>query len=466
MKGYKMRQVVLLVLFFSLPLFAIKPANPTNFQWSVTAHSATISWQDNDNNEQGFKIYRDGKLIYITKEGVTHYVDRGLKANTSYRYTVKATDIARYKLLPPKNNQKLYFGAEPGYAEDTTNVKLIGEKIEEFDRNAGKQTMWAYLSDNWTNWASRGSFPYPKAQIDAILNKQKKVVFLRMIPYKSKYSVSPIETVAEAEACFSNKNCVKETYSLDDIANNRSVQAKLRAWAIGAKEHFQEQKNRGKAFYLMIDFAPEMNGYWFPWGGAHQAPDKYIAAYRKVVEIFREVKVPHVTWVFHPSLPNQDDWWWYHESKENNGSGLKGSDIWATPANYYPGDEYVDWIGFSRYGIDEVVPPRVTSYPSFAEKMNKFYLITDISPTKPLMVAEFAVAESSFASRVKSLWIKGAFDVIFSQPRIRAFSYWNENWDADINMQIESSTKSLQAFKTGVANSKVINQPRISYEGR
>jgi hypothetical protein len=57
--------------------------------------SVKISWQDNSNNEAGFKIYRDGALIHTTIADITTFIDSGLQPKTSYTYTVKATDGKR-----------------------------------------------------------------------------------------------------------------------------------------------------------------------------------------------------------------------------------------------------------------------------------------------------------------------------------------------------------------------------------
>ncbi len=66
---------------------------PTNLNAKVQDSKFIIlTWSDNSDNEDGFKIYRDGKLIFTTKRDVNKYVDSGLEENRFYTYTVKATN--------------------------------------------------------------------------------------------------------------------------------------------------------------------------------------------------------------------------------------------------------------------------------------------------------------------------------------------------------------------------------------
>ncbi|MCK5521943.1 MAG: leucine-rich repeat domain-containing protein [Thiomargarita sp.] len=62
---------------------------------TATAVSQTqidLSWTDNSNNETGFKVERDGSLITTTAANATSYSDNGLSCDTTYSYSVKATN--------------------------------------------------------------------------------------------------------------------------------------------------------------------------------------------------------------------------------------------------------------------------------------------------------------------------------------------------------------------------------------
>lgn len=71
------------------------PAAPSGLTATVAGSAViNLSWTDNSSNETGFKIYRNGSLIYTAAANVASYSDTGLTANTSYSYYIKATNDA------------------------------------------------------------------------------------------------------------------------------------------------------------------------------------------------------------------------------------------------------------------------------------------------------------------------------------------------------------------------------------
>jgi len=87
------------------------------------------------------------------------------------------------------------------------------------------------------------------------------------------------------------------TYRLSAIANG-THDALVRRWATQIKAW-------GKP--LMLRFAHEMNGNWYPWseGVNGNAAGQYVPAYRRVVTLFRSVGVTNVTWVWSPNVANR-----------------------------------------------------------------------------------------------------------------------------------------------------------------
>lgn len=71
------------------------PAAPSNL--NATAFSSSqidLTWQDNANNEEGFKIERDSVQIAMVGANVTSYSDNGLDPSTTYTYYVCAYNSA------------------------------------------------------------------------------------------------------------------------------------------------------------------------------------------------------------------------------------------------------------------------------------------------------------------------------------------------------------------------------------
>jgi len=79
---------------------------------------------------------------------------------------------------------------------------------------------------------------------------------------------------------------------------------------------------------VIIGFAHEPDGNWYPWGPARVSPGTWIAAWRHVVSVFRAQNAGHVTWLW-----------------TINAQGPYA----AQAARWYPGAGYVTWIGVDGY---------------------------------------------------------------------------------------------------------------------
>ena len=85
---------------------------------------------------------------------------------------------------------------------------------------------------------------------------------------------------------------------------------------------------RSFRYPVIISFAHEMNGNWYPWGVGKATPRQFRRAWRHVVRVFREEKANNVTWL-----------WAVHSI----GANLK------TLRSYWPGSRYVTWVGLDGY---------------------------------------------------------------------------------------------------------------------
>jgi mannan endo-1,4-beta-mannosidase len=82
---------------------------------------------------------------------------------------------------------------------------------------------------------------------------------------------------------------------------------------------------------VVMSFGHEMNGQWYPWGYRHISPAVFVAAWRHIVTVFRNLGVSNVRWMWtvnavdpkHNFIPNPVAWW--------------------------PGRSYVNWVGIDGY---------------------------------------------------------------------------------------------------------------------
>ena len=88
---------------------------------------------------------------------------------------------------------------------------------------------------------------------------------------------------------------------------------------------------------------------------------------------------------------------------------------------YYPGDDFVDWIGFSVYAR-KYAP--VSDKP-FSQIAGRTYRHMRRShPDKPIMLSEFGKTRTSG----QAAWLENAFATIKSWPGIKAVNYWNNTY--------------------------------------
>jgi hypothetical protein len=328
-----------------------------------------------------------------------------------FLFTVTCVYSGDIKVLPPDNG--IYHTAfSTMYSE---HDKVSEMEVPYFENLTGKKIVWLNFSNNW--------FDGIKFPVESVRNIYKHGVIpnIRIMPwgsYSSRDTKYPLRKIIRGD--------------FDD---------EFKKWA-------DDLKSTG--IPVMIEFAPEPNGDWFPWcgvcnGGAAtdsygdkkipDGPEIWIDAYRHIVNLFRQNRVRNVTWVFHVNAVGSPD------------------ELWNSIKNYYPGDEYVDWLGLSAYG-----PQRWgESYIHFIDVLrDAYYALDELSDSKPIAVLEFGVADY-LPDISKPNWIQDALYTVQTPEfhRIKAIGWWHSTWwnsDGTISaIQIDSSPESLRFYRDAIA---------------
>jgi beta-mannanase len=144
---------------------------------------------------------------------------------------------------------------------------------------------------------------------------------------------------------------------------------------------------------------------------------------------------------------------------------------WNLPRSYYPGDDYIDWIGFTIYGDMKInisangkwkIPP---SYEQFGlELSKKYHFIEEISTEKPYAILETGMVDYENSS--KSAWLSDMFDTLLSPKysNIKALNYWSDySQDSKhvINYNIDSTVETLTTFQQLISNPRFISELRF-----
>jgi beta-mannanase len=214
----------------------------------------------------------------------------------------------------------------------------------------------------------------------------------------------------------------------------------LEAIASGSYESYvtqfiQDAKDWGGP--VLLRFAHEMNGNWYPWDGYHNgansdAAEKYKQAWIYIYNVKQTLEADNVYLVWSP----------------NNTDTPVAS--WNTPEAYYPGDQYVDWVGMDGYNWGD------GSWQAFDATFGPIYNKLTVLTNKPLMIGEFASAEQGGS---KADWITDALSQIQNNyPRVKIFCWFNINKERD--WRVNSSSSSEAAFRSSLQPSYFLDTIR------
>ncbi len=157
---------------------------------------------------------------------------------------------------------------------------------------------------------------------------------------------------------------IKFSTQQDGATTQQKNAADLRKIAMGGWDDYfanaaQVVRDFGGPVFISIDH--EMNGNWYPYSQAYPnsgvTANDFIVAWRRIVDIFRKNGANNAAFVWSPNVP----------------------DVGGVPFSaYYPGDNYVDWIGVSFYSGNDPMAMS-TIYRTYAAK-------------KPFFVTEWATS--------------------------------------------------------------------------
>jgi hypothetical protein len=210
-------------------------------------------------------------------------------------------------------------------------------------------------------------------------------------------------------------------------------------WAQGAKAFGQP---------LLMRFLHEFNGNWYVWSGnkngrENGGPKRVVEVWRYVVDRFRAQGADNVLWLWVPHGPSTD----------------RSEEDWNDVANYWPGDEYVDWIGLDGYNFYPVDPwggkrPLRTFDDCFRELYDDCAVLGD----QPMMLAEFGTGEFEKDGFDKAAWVAEAFEKLPEEyPRVKIYTWFNINKELD--WRVNSSPEALAAFQTAMESPFYLGSP-------
>lgn len=157
---------------------------------------------------------------------------------------------------------------------------------------------------------------------------------------------------------------------------------------------------------VFLRFASEMNGDWVSW---HGNPQLYIEKFRLVSKVMKE-EAPNVAMLWSPN---------------------------AVPVHnindYYPGDEWVDWVGLSMYSVRFFNGDAAQSAAHVNPLDTLDYVYKQYADRKPIMISEYGATHyskagdtdtTSFSIAKLSMLYNG---VMLKYPRVKAINWFSMN---------------------------------------
>lgn len=212
--------------------------------------------------------------------------------------------------------------------------------------------------------------------------------------------------------------------------------------------------NADLGLHVLVRFAPEMNGSWETWG---QQPGAYVRAFRALAEEVRAVD-SRAEWAAMVWAPVYGSGYPFREPGRTEGalddviSRERGR--WDTNGNgrldagddpylpYYPGDDWVDWVGLSMYRLGQSQGVRRNAAPpptEFRRRLQESWGYGDQGGGKPfyerfaeardlpMLVETAAFYNPGYRGpaelAVKRAWWSQVFAAVADYPRIAGISW-------------------------------------------
>jgi hypothetical protein len=194
---------------------------------------------------------------------------------------------------------------------------------------------------------------------------------------------------------------------------------------------------------VFISINHEMNGQWYPYSQAYDqkslgpAPRTtaadYVKAWQRIWTIFQKIGATNAIWMWSPNA----------------------EDVGGVPfQNYYPGDNYVDWIGVSLYSDNP---------PDSLDRLNTFAQ----SKGKPIFINEWATGESKNTNFSKyrgrpfpgdAKWVTDLFRSLDTRyPNVKGISWFETNKRPyEDNFLLERVPDQARAYATAVKKPRYV----------
>lgn len=217
-----------------------------------------------------------------------------------------------------------------------------------------------------------------------------------------------------------NKKSADSTLVHDILANSDRKTNPAREWYLHRLDSLVIPTFKELGFPLIYRPFHEMTGHWFWWGTANCTDKEYIAIFRLTVDYLRENGVRNVLFAWAPDKSAEMD--------------------------RYPGDGYIDVIGYDGYDVGlvewhtkENFVSNVAKLSDYALKHDKIVAVTEVGTNRLLEHPKF--------------WTENVFNSLKSNPATKhvawIMSWYSADWSHDLTGVSYIPYKGIEAKNNG-----------------
>lgn len=262
----------------------------------------------------------------------------------------------------------------------------------------------------YTAWGSKPEEQFPETQVKAII-AMGSVPLITWEPWLTDFDPAQWPQLRKLE--------LRDKGGMSDVARGK-YDKYIEQWASDVKDIYTP---------VFLCVGQEMNDpYRYPWGPQNNSAKDFKAAWRHIYNVFKTIGARNVIWVWSPHPA-----YGYYDA-------------------YYPGKEYVDYVGISVLNYGTVAS--WSKWWTFTEILGSHYKeLTKFK--KPLMITEFGCLS---IGGNRSTWFKEALtELPLLYPAVKAllfFHYSNDKTTTQqsLNWYIKDDSASLNAIINQMKN--------------
>jgi hypothetical protein len=185
---------------------------------------------------------------------------------------------------------------------------------------------------------------------------------------------------------------------------------------------------RNASIPIILRIDQEMNSNYAGYG---DSPTDFVAAWQRIHGIFKTNNADNVKFFW---CPNYTD--------------TNGDNVFS---DYYPGTDYVDYVGTDMYTANEAVTGWWTAARQI--KNTGFNNVYDTYTTKSFIIGEWGCS-NSYTDAENQTWLNDMFSSIATDTRVVGMMHWHRDIDG---WPVDNHALTFAAYKTALENSLFTN---------